>query len=405
MIKDNPTIGLYGIDGVYNYGCEAIVRGTEIILREMWPNITIKYASLRPEDDKKRLKECNVKIIPRKVYPIFTPHRLNGILAYNTGKYFENLYREDLRWIKDCDAIFSIGGDMYTLPPDYTASKLSYYHPLIHFGNLVKKKEKKLIIWGASIGPFNGKAKNVFNEHFKKVDLITSREPKTTDYLKNLGISQNVEKCADPVFAISSNLDIKEKNSICIGINFSPLSSFYTHGKNYNTIISNQAKIIADIIKKFDAEIILIPHVVCDFNIMDDDLRYLKEIKQLLPNDIKNKVNLIDQDPGFLGIKKILYSCDIVIAARMHCAINALEAGVPTILISYSQKAEGMVKYIYGNNDWIISLNDLNSNNLIEMVKIMLLKHDSLSKFLYKNKKKVNSEAYSPLNKLNKILN
>ena len=61
MIKENPTIGLYGIGGVYNYGCEAIVRGTEIILRKKWPNIQIKYASLRPEDDKRRIqnrKQC-----------------------------------------------------------------------------------------------------------------------------------------------------------------------------------------------------------------------------------------------------------------------------------------------------------------------------------------------------------
>ncbi len=35
MINDDFTLGLYGIGGVYNYGCEAIIRGTGINIREM----------------------------------------------------------------------------------------------------------------------------------------------------------------------------------------------------------------------------------------------------------------------------------------------------------------------------------------------------------------------------------
>ena len=36
---------LIGIDGVYNYGCEAIVRGTVEILKAVNPKIEVTYAS------------------------------------------------------------------------------------------------------------------------------------------------------------------------------------------------------------------------------------------------------------------------------------------------------------------------------------------------------------------------
>ena len=48
---------LIGIGGVYNYGCEAIVRGTVEILRKVNPQIQIAYASYNYVDDKRRLKD------------------------------------------------------------------------------------------------------------------------------------------------------------------------------------------------------------------------------------------------------------------------------------------------------------------------------------------------------------
>ena len=57
---------LIGIGGVYNYGCEAIVRGTIEILRNVDPAIKISYASYNYEDDVQRLADCDLKILQRK---------------------------------------------------------------------------------------------------------------------------------------------------------------------------------------------------------------------------------------------------------------------------------------------------------------------------------------------------
>lgn len=378
MGKNDPTIGLYGIQGVYNYGCEAIVRGTEIILHEIWPAARIKYISPRPEDDKNRLKGCNVEIVPRKFHNLLSISRLNGTIGEKTGFYSKKFFQEDLGWVDDCDIIFSIGGDLYTLPPNYKDPKKRYYNPLIHFGEFVKSRGKKLVIWGASIGPFEGypKAKKAFVDHLNQVDLITSREPVTTRYLKSLGI-KNIIECADPAFAVPKPKNIRKKDlnfdNLHIGINLSPTSSIYSFKSDMNKITKIQANLITKIIKNCDAEITLIPHVICDYDMKDDDLRYLRLIKSQIDEDVNNRVDIVDGDIGFLGTKKILADCDVVIAARMHCAINAVSVGVPTIFLAYSKKAYGMAEYVYGNNKWIISLEKLSNEVLIKKIKEIII--------------------------------
>ena len=57
---------LIGIGGVYNYGCEAIVRGTVNILKTINPNVHISYASYNYEDDVRRLADCDIRIVKRK---------------------------------------------------------------------------------------------------------------------------------------------------------------------------------------------------------------------------------------------------------------------------------------------------------------------------------------------------
>lgn len=406
MIEDEMTIGLYGIAGVYNYGCEAIIRGTEAIIRKKWPDIHIKYASLRPEDDKKRLEGCNVEIVPRKLFPRSTIPGINRMLATTTGLYFKTPYREDISWLKDCDIIFSIGGDLYTLYSQYKDPKIKrYYNPLIHFGDIVISKGIPFVIWGASVGPFEGwpTAKKHFIKHLQEVNLITSREHITTNYLKDNGVN-NVIQCADPAYMVPSpKIKEDDKEKITIGINLSPLSSHYTfQPQEKNKNIEKQAKIIESLIKKFNANIILIPHVVCDFDENDDDLRYLKHVKSKISENFKNDVVLITDDIGFVKTKEVLSKCDIVIAARMHCAINSISIGVPTIFLSYSSKAIGMSEFVYGNKDFVIPLNEfMNLDKTFKLVEFIL--ENDFNKFINKRMIDIKNESYLPLDYIEKL--
>ncbi len=401
-MKNAPTIGLYGINGTYNYGCEAIVRGTELILREIWPDATIKYASMRPKDDKKRLKGCNINIIPRKTKSLNYINRLNELLGVYTGFYSLNLFEEDLEWVEDCDAILSIGGDLYTLPRNYKEPNWNYYNRLIHFGEIIKSKNKKFVIWGASIGPFEGypKTKNVFIKHLNDIDLITSREPRTTRYLKKQRIINNVVEIADPAFFVPAPKIIemdKNNDKIQIGINLSPLSSIYTfQSDKLDKIIEKQAKLIESLINLFNANIILIPHVVCEFDPNDDDLQYLQKIMLKISEKFHENIKIIDSDIGFIGTKNVLSTCDILIAARMHCAINAISIGIPTIFLSYSDKSYGMAEFIYNDKKWVYNLEE-DLTILVNLIKEIISKKESIKPLLNQKINNIKS-SLTPLN-------
>ena len=184
---------------------------------------------------------------------------------------------DSLGLVEGVDAVFSIGGDIYTLAPNGGCS-MSFPK----FGDAVRKQGIPYALWGASVGPFtsNPKAEKAYEKHLKGLSLITAREAATVDYLRSLGICDNVVSCADPAYVVAPEIKangMRQGGKFTIGINLSPLSVRYTdHAEE--EVIQAQAKTIEGLIKVFNARIVLIPHVVTNFSEGDDDLRDRKSV-------------------------------------------------------------------------------------------------------------------------------
>ncbi len=114
---------------------------------------------------------------------------------------------ESLELLKDVDAVFSIGGDIYTLRP--TAN---YSMSFPKFGDAALKRGIPYVLWGASVGPFteNPKAEKEYTKHLKRLSLITARESATVEYLRSLGIIDNVISCADPAYVVAPEIKANE---------------------------------------------------------------------------------------------------------------------------------------------------------------------------------------------------
>lgn len=364
----SPTFLLYGISGVHNFGCEAIVRGTELILREIWPDSAIKYASARPEYDSGKLVDTGVQIVPRQRYSRYSVRNICRKAAAMAGSSWTPIM-ENLEIFDDNDVVLSIGGDRYTMRP-----RGAYPAELVKIGEYVLARGIVFVVWGASVGPFNTQVAEVFASHLKRTDLITSREVASTAYLASLGVCDNVVSCADPAYLVDpqERLAPELSKALRIGINLSPLSSRVIKGKSNETIIAEQSQAIAGLVRRFGAEIVLIPHVIDAFNNRDDDLGYLRKLQAGLPKDVAGMVVLFAEDGGFLGAKTEIRKCHLVLAARMHCAINAIASGVPTILLAYSQKAGGMAEYVYGDRRWVLPIEEFASPVLVKQVQAML---------------------------------
>lgn len=397
----SPRILLIGIGGVYNYGCEAIVRGTERMLHEQWPDAKIVYASRRPEDDRARLKGCNVEIVRRKRVGRYSPQNvlrkllnIAGISWYPTT---------DPPAIADgCDAVLSIGGDIYTIRSNGAGNR-----GFLRFGDACEIRGVPYVLWGASVGPFtqNIETERVFTKHLKNISLITARESETVDYLRTLGVYDNVIPCADPAYVVTPEITVNhthQRNGLTIGINLSPLSVIHA-GYSLEDSISTQASTIQHLIKSLDVRIVLIPHVVCDFMEGDDDLRYLHRLKQAIASEYQEAVTLLNNDIGFIGTKRELVKCDLVIAARMHCAINALAAHVPTILVSYSRKAVGMCQYVYGNSNWVVPLDEFLPDSISQKVSRLIGQVEETRGYLAKRIPEIQQDASRSVQSLKEI--
>lgn len=400
----SPRILLIGIGGVYNYGCEAQVRGSEIIIHREYPSADIIYASSRPVDDHARLCSPQVKIVERSKLGKYSIKNISRKLLSIIGVRWSPM-QDSLQLLNDVDAVFSIGGDLYSLGPMGGYSPFSF----MKFGDAARRQGLVYVLWGASIGPFpaNSKAEQVLKKHLNGLSLITAREPVTVDYLQSLGIRDNVVPCADPAFVVASEIKAErtpQRNSLNIGINLSPFSTRYTKYSMEETIRLH-SRTVEGLIKEFNTRIVLIPHVVCDFNEVDDDLRYLRRVKQAIELEYQNEVSLLDDDKGFVDTKNELIKCDLVIAARMHCAINALSARVPTILVSYSPKAVGMCQYVYGNGDWVISVDEFTTKHALEnKIRLMMNQESEIRAYLDKRIPEIQQDAHRPMQRLRELL-
>lgn len=373
------NIGLFGIYGVYNFGCEAIVRGAKKFLNDIYPDASITYYTYNYDYDKNALKDLEINIKPIKTKRNIFNRCINKICSVLNfdNRVLQFDYKEI---IKDVDLIVSIGGDIYTIPKYLRErEKYSYYNSLVEFCNKVVEAGKQVIVYGASIGPFGNydKAVNYYKNNLKKYKLIICREQISLNYLKNLGL-ENTIFFPDPAFLVK-DINKEKVNKRYIGVNLSPLSLKEIYGDCSVSHKIQLAKILKKIYNETKIDLLLIPHVISK-DIDDDDLRFLNELKGLM-NKAKNHVYIANTDKGFLGLKPQIRQCHMVISARMHCAVNAVVENVPTIFLSYSQKSKGMCEYIYESDKWVLDIKELNDQINVK-IKEMIEKEDEISNYL-----------------------
>ncbi len=377
-------IAIYGIGGLYNYGCEAIVRGTVELINRIYPNSSITYYSKCFEYDKKQISDLSIKLVNIESKSNILKKTITRIVTKLGIEYIPFTKKNFKKIIEQSDVIFSVGGDIYSIP-EYMRKekKYRYVNELVEFGKYAKKQGKKLIIYGASIGPFGeyNNALQYFIKHLKQVDYIFCREKITMEYLRNLGISKNTSFLPDPAFIVSyKNITLLERRYI--GINLSELSLKELYGNVKQEDIEAICVTIKNIYLNMKMPIMLIPHVVSPVISFDNDLIFLSKIYRMLDESVKENTILVEPK-GFLDAKEYLKQCKLVICARMHCAVNALTVGTPTVFLSYSIKSKGMTEYIYDTDRWILSLKELHTNKLIEILQDMNKNLDEIGLQLY----------------------
>lgn len=388
-------IGLYGIRGTYNFGCEAIVRGAREFISDVFPGAQVVYLSYSYEYDKKALADLDIEVVPVIEKNSFGKRAVNKILSTLDSE--KRVFAFDIKKvIRDIDMIFSVGGDIYTIPAFLRESdKYKYYNPLVDF---CERSGKPIVVYGASVGPWGKyeKAVDYYKRNLMKYRAILCRERDTVSYLESMGF-RNSCFFPDPAFQLGEQ---RNNNGQKIGINLSPLSLKEIYGDFTDEHIVRLSALLDEIHMETGRDMVFLPHVLSK-NINDNDLLFLEKVRDGMENSAN--VSIADSSSGFMGIKEAIRDCCIVISARMHCAINAIEENVPTIFLSYSQKSIGMCEYVYGNKKWVLNIADADKK-LIPMVVDICSKRDELVQYLDKQNTRIKNDYAENMDQIRSLL-
>jgi polysaccharide pyruvyl transferase WcaK-like protein len=362
-------INLYYHTGSANHGCEAIVRGTNEILKQ-----ELRLFSFAPQDEVKYQVNQIVEVFgdtktPIKRFSVVFLFSILQIKFFKKTTIFTKFSKLNFfSKIKKGDICLSIGGDNYTYQGIWE---------LEDYNKILRNKGAKTVLWGCSIDeeiiPKVVKDLNNYN-------MIIARETLTFNALKKEGVLTKIRLCPDSAFQLKTNEvqlpnNFTKKNTV--GINFSPLILKYG---NSDLILKNFENLIQYLISETDFQIALIPHVVVQGN--DDReimLPFFEKFK------LTNRIIWID-DFSCSDLKGFISNCRFFLGARTHATIAAYSTEVPTIAIGYSMKAKGIAKDIFGSfENYVCPVQNFeNENELIRSFN-WLVENEELIKQHYRN--------------------
>jgi colanic acid/amylovoran biosynthesis protein len=357
-----------------NRGCEAIVRSTVGLLRQKFGAIEVLVPSEDISRDTAQWPDAatfGVEFVPG----YFPAH----------ARYWANLQRLPIPSLKTAgwpfpmseafkvllqrvDVVLSVGGDNYSL--DYRLPSL-----LMGVDRLAMNLRKPVVLWGASVGPFENVPAfvPVIRKHLADMSLIAVRESVSDNYLNETLELNNIIRMADPAFTLIPELvstvafwPVEEGNGV-LGLNISPVIERYRNsGTDLRTEI---VEFIRVAVKNYDMSVLLIPHVVpLDGDSKNNDADYMRPMLDSLRN-LGPRVRMMDSTLNAAQIKQVISQCRFFIGARTHATIAALSSIVPTVSIAYSIKAKGINQDLFGHQDAVIDSSEVSQTSLLAGLK------------------------------------
>lgn len=389
MDEDRPLFILAGNGPYDNRGCEAIVRGTVKILLEYFTDpqfLCISHFQNEREFSDQSSQETDKAISHVSSYRLNKKEAIRNFrkpevwayvfrLAFHLKSLKYQIYQEMLPYLNEAAAVLSIGGDNYSI---------EYGKPTIYtdLDTLVMERGKPLVIWGASIGPFDKipEYERYMIDHLGKNTGIFARESVTVDYLAKNGVTKNVFQVADPAFLMDP---VKPQNATklhtideeAIGINLSPLMAKYVTDGNLQQWERIAANTITTIAKETSRPIYLIPHVITP---VSDDFTFLKKVWNRANSQIKSEINLIPPVYNAAETKWIISRMSLFAGARTHSTIAALSSNTPTLSFAYSIKSQGINRDIFGHEAYCLSPDQLTPEIVTARIESMLAIKDQI---------------------------
>lgn len=397
----------------YNKGDAGILLGIVEYLKECYKDVSIDILSFTPEEDKKRY--CEDSAISNVYSNVLNPHPYNhtyfGRKVAIIKLFLSFVYqlvlskiclkrliakKGEYKSLNDADIIVVCGGGFLGGKKFDSFMHLFQIYINTLFG-------KKVVVMGTSIEPVNnGVIKFVTERVLKRVDYIYAREIITYEYLQTFMTKQKFELIPDMAFLLpnvkkkSPYLEKTKNVKKYIGITVRKWN--FPNEKNPTEKMINYKKSLAEFMTKYIKErrysFVFIPQVIVDYG---NDTDVAKEIKSMLPKEIREKFIIIENDISPIEIKTLIYNTDIFLGTRMHSNIFATSIGVPTIAIAYEKKTNGIMHTV-GLDDYIVEMNSITLEELFSKMQLLENNYDNIKNSLKEEIEKIRKEINEKLN-------
>ena len=353
-----------------NRGCEAIAKGTALILKENKENLVGLCTDME--------LDCRLKVDD---YVTLQPMWEKSISFRIKNKIYKNIVRDEwkqkvfayhyeyapfLSQMNKDDIMISTGGDMMCYDENQVIYTVDYLH----------KRDIRSILWGCSIGEKNLTPRKL--QALKQFSYIYARETLTQEVLANHNIS-NVSVYPDPAFILEPvpcELPDCFSHGEVIGFN---LSNYVMGGFDLNSTFAKEVdRLIKYILQSTDYQILLIPHVLWKGQ---DDRIISNLIKEKY--DLRNRISILDSgNLNYCQIRYIISKCYCFIGARTHAVISAYSTYTPTIAIGYSIKSRGIAKDIDMPEETIVDSINIRKGELLDAYCFLQSEIENISKHL-----------------------
>lgn len=355
-MKSQKSILISGYYGFDNSGDDAILKAIVKDIRDKNSKININVLSKNP---KKTEKMYGVKSVNR--------FNLRGVLVaiWNTN-------------------LFISGGG--SLLQDVTSTRSLIYYLAIM--KITKLMGKPVMVYANGIGPIERKlnkilAKNILN----KVDLITLRDQKSLEYVRELGIKNpNIFVTADPVFTLQA-VSLERVNEILtsegIPKDKKMIGVSIRQWKRSKDLIPVLVKAINYMVEQYDVNILLLPMHY------PEDLEISIEISELADK----KCYVINEQYSVEEIMGIINRFELIIAMRLHSLIYAATQEVPMVGLSYDPKVDGILKSL--GMEYICNVEEFIAEDLIDNIDGVMKNKEALRKKLREQDMDLKNKALS----------
>ena len=347
-----------------NRGDEAAHRALVREINKRFPEAKVEVFS--PNGNPAILKEISVK---------------NPNNYYNSEKISYRFYRYFVRYILYSPALYSLWG----LQPIFRAwiNKLKWADVVVcapggicmggfmnwshvSFLAIAKYYHKPIIYFCRSIGPFSDetKDKKVFKrvsiDLLKHFDYISLRDGKSQKLADSLGVKYH--STTDAAFLDNTEVFVPNEIKAAIGdkkyIVFVP-NSLTWHFYYKNTPQDNIDTYYIDIIKHIeqrypDCQIVMLPQTFMNPS-WGNDVDYFRNLHKKYPS---NQITVLDDIYGSDVQQAVIKGSDMVIGARYHSVVFAINQARPFCALSYEHKIEGLLQ-ILKSTDSMIDIKDI----------------------------------------------